>query len=146
MPPRSGGYAQKTMLVGIRASDDEDPQGIHYYSRANLSSRKRPPCFLILAGVPAGGRSRAPSPPRVRVSLSVVLGQSSLRVAGDANSLTPNNQDAHPSGSRDLRATMMNGYFFTMDFAKHNQRLLCMGFCLWAKALYAQKPPLITNR
>ena len=55
MPPRSGGYAQKTMLVGIRASDDEDPQGIHYYSRANLSSRKRPPCFLILAGVPAGG-------------------------------------------------------------------------------------------
>ena len=28
MPPRSGGYAQKTMLVGIRVSDDEDPKGI----------------------------------------------------------------------------------------------------------------------
>ncbi len=39
------------------------------------NSRKRPPCFLILADVSAGGRSRAPSPPRVRVSLSVVLGQ-----------------------------------------------------------------------
>ena len=30
-------------------------KGIHNYSRANVSSRKRPPCFLILAGVPAGG-------------------------------------------------------------------------------------------
>ncbi len=39
------------------------------------NSRKRPPCLLILADVSAGGRSRAPSPPRVRVSLSVVLGQ-----------------------------------------------------------------------
>ncbi len=29
MPPQSGGYAQKTTLVGIRASDDEDPKGIH---------------------------------------------------------------------------------------------------------------------
>ena len=28
MLPQSGGYAQKTMLVGIRVSDDEDPQGI----------------------------------------------------------------------------------------------------------------------
>ncbi len=28
MLPQSGGYAQKTTLVGIRASDDEDPQGI----------------------------------------------------------------------------------------------------------------------
>ncbi len=27
MLPRSGGYAQKTPLVGIRVSDDEDPQG-----------------------------------------------------------------------------------------------------------------------
>ncbi len=27
MPPQSGGYAQKTTLVGIRVSDDEDPQG-----------------------------------------------------------------------------------------------------------------------
>ncbi len=27
MLPQSGGYAQKTTLVGIRASDDEDPQG-----------------------------------------------------------------------------------------------------------------------
>ncbi len=94
-------------------SNDEDPQGIHNYSRANISSRKRPPCFLILADVSAGGRSRAPSPPRVRVSLSVVLGQSSLRVAGDANSLIPNDQDAHPSGSRDpchhdLRAIVLN--------------------------------------
>ncbi len=29
MPSHREGYAQKTMLVGIRASDDEDPQGIH---------------------------------------------------------------------------------------------------------------------
>ncbi len=28
MLPQSGGYAQKTTLVGIRASDDEDPKGI----------------------------------------------------------------------------------------------------------------------
>ncbi len=28
MLPQSGGYAQKTMLVGTRVSDDEDPQGI----------------------------------------------------------------------------------------------------------------------
>ena len=28
MLPQSGGYAQKTPLVGIRASDDEDPQGL----------------------------------------------------------------------------------------------------------------------
>ena len=28
MLPRSGGYAQKTPLVGIRVSDDEDPKGI----------------------------------------------------------------------------------------------------------------------
>ena len=35
---------------------------IHYYSRADLAPRKRPPCFLILADVSAGGRSRAPSP------------------------------------------------------------------------------------
>nr|MCA8834863.1 hypothetical protein [Pseudomonadota bacterium] len=34
-----------------------------------------------------------------------------FRVAGDANSFIPNNQDAHPSGSRDPRATMNNGYF-----------------------------------
>ena len=27
MPPQSGGYAQKTTLVGIRVSDDEDPKG-----------------------------------------------------------------------------------------------------------------------
>ena len=27
MLPQSGGYAQKTTLVGIRVSDDEDPQG-----------------------------------------------------------------------------------------------------------------------
>ncbi len=27
MPSQREGYAQKTMLVGIRASDDEDPQG-----------------------------------------------------------------------------------------------------------------------
>ncbi len=32
MPPRSGGYAQKTMLVGIRVSDDEDPKGIIHNS------------------------------------------------------------------------------------------------------------------
>ncbi len=75
MLPRSGGYAQKTMLVGIRASDDEDPKGIHYYSRANLSARKRPPCFLILADVSAGGRSRAPEAGWVRVRLSLILGQ-----------------------------------------------------------------------
>ena len=29
MLPRSGGYAQKTTLVGIRVSYDEDPKGIH---------------------------------------------------------------------------------------------------------------------
>ncbi len=29
MLPRSGGYAQKTMLVGTRVSDDEDPQGLN---------------------------------------------------------------------------------------------------------------------
>ena len=28
MLPQSGGYAQKTTLVGIRVSDDEDPQGL----------------------------------------------------------------------------------------------------------------------
>ncbi len=28
MLPRSGGYAQKTTLVGTRVSDDEDPQGL----------------------------------------------------------------------------------------------------------------------
>ncbi len=28
MPSHREGYAQKTMLVGTRASDDEDPQGI----------------------------------------------------------------------------------------------------------------------
>ncbi len=28
MLPQSGGYAQKTTLVGTRVSDDEDPQGI----------------------------------------------------------------------------------------------------------------------
>ncbi len=28
MPSHREGYAQKTMLVGIRASDDEDPQGL----------------------------------------------------------------------------------------------------------------------
>ena len=55
MPPRSGGYAQKTTLVGIRVAMTKTRKGIHHYSRANLSSRKRPPCFLILAGVPAGG-------------------------------------------------------------------------------------------
>ena len=27
MPSHREGYAQKTMLVGIRVSDDEDPQG-----------------------------------------------------------------------------------------------------------------------
>ncbi len=27
MPSHREGYAQKTMLVGIRASDDEDPKG-----------------------------------------------------------------------------------------------------------------------
>ncbi len=111
MLPQSGGYAQKTTLVGIRVSDDEDPQGIHYYSRADLAPRKRPPkkggrahphhCFLILAGVPAGGARQ----------LIGCTGSVYFRVAGDANSLTPNDQDAHPSGSRDLRATMTNGCF-----------------------------------
>ncbi len=33
MLPQSGGYAQKTMLVGIRASDDEDPKGIIHNSQ-----------------------------------------------------------------------------------------------------------------
>ena len=28
MPSHREGYAQKTMLVGTRVSDDEDPQGI----------------------------------------------------------------------------------------------------------------------
>ncbi len=28
MPSQREGYAQKTTLVGIRVSDDEDPQGI----------------------------------------------------------------------------------------------------------------------
>ena len=28
MPSQREGYAQKTPLVGIRASDDEDPKGI----------------------------------------------------------------------------------------------------------------------
>ncbi len=32
MLPRSGGYAQKTMLVGTRVSDDEDPKGIIHHS------------------------------------------------------------------------------------------------------------------
>ncbi len=30
---------------------------------------------------------------------------------------------------------------FKRKVSSCNQRLLCMGFCLWAKALYAQKPP-----
>ncbi len=30
MPSHREGYAQKTMLVGIRVSDDEDPKGIHH--------------------------------------------------------------------------------------------------------------------
>ncbi len=29
MPSHREGYAQKTTLVGIRVSDDEDPQGHH---------------------------------------------------------------------------------------------------------------------
>ncbi len=33
MPPRSGGYAQKTTLVGIRVSDYEDPKGIIHNSQ-----------------------------------------------------------------------------------------------------------------
>ncbi len=55
MPPRSGGYAQKTTLVGIAQAITKTRKGIHYYSRTIYNSRKRPPCFLILAGVPAGG-------------------------------------------------------------------------------------------
>ena len=33
MSPQSGGYAQKTTLVGIRVSDDEDPQGLFIVNR-----------------------------------------------------------------------------------------------------------------
>ena len=32
MPSHREGYAQKTPLVGIRASDDEDPKGIIHHS------------------------------------------------------------------------------------------------------------------
>ena len=32
MPSHREGYAQKTMLVGIRVSDDEDPKGIIHNS------------------------------------------------------------------------------------------------------------------
>ncbi len=31
MLPQSGGYAQKTTLVGIRVSDDEDPKGLQFF-------------------------------------------------------------------------------------------------------------------
>ncbi|MGU9963249.1 MAG: hypothetical protein ACNYPD_03990 [Candidatus Halichondribacter symbioticus] len=42
MPPRSGGYAQKTPPLAwswsVLRSNDEDPQGysVNYYSRADL--------------------------------------------------------------------------------------------------------------
>ena len=32
MPSHREGYAQKTTLVGIRVSDDEDPKGIIHHS------------------------------------------------------------------------------------------------------------------
>ncbi len=77
MPSQREGYAQKTTLVGIRVAMTKTRRAnpLIIILEQTYNSRKRPPCFLILAGVPAGGRSRAPSPPRVRVSLSVVLGQ-----------------------------------------------------------------------
>ncbi len=74
------------------------------------NSRKRPPCFLILADVSAGGRSRAPSPPRVRVSLSVVLGQCILESLVTQTPLHLTNRRT-PFGFARPRATMTNGYF-----------------------------------
>ena len=67
--------------------------------------------FLNFSGrVRWGAVARTLTPTGAR-QLIGCTGSVYFRVAGDANSLTPNNQDAHPSGSRDLRAAMMNGYF-----------------------------------
>ncbi|MGU9964022.1 MAG: hypothetical protein ACNYPD_08040 [Candidatus Halichondribacter symbioticus] len=41
MPPRSGGYAQKTLLVGSRVSDDEDPQGLKIHN-SQFTIQKNP--------------------------------------------------------------------------------------------------------
>ncbi len=82
------------------------------------NSRKRPPA----------GWSRAPSPPRVRVSLSVVLGQCILE-----SSVTqiPLHLTTKTHTLR-VRATPCHHdewlLLFKTDSAKHNQRLLCMGF------------------
>ena len=112
MPPRSGGYAQKTTLVGIRASDDEDPQGLKPFitnlGQSIILGNDRPQggrahphhCFLILADVSAGGARQ----------LIGCAGSVYFRVSGDAKPYYPNNHDAHPSGSRDLRATMTTCY------------------------------------
>ncbi len=42
MPPRSGGYAQKTTLVGIRVSDDEDPKGIIHIHNSQFTIHNYP--------------------------------------------------------------------------------------------------------
>ncbi len=55
-----------------------------------------------------------------------------FRVSGDAKPYYPNNQDAHPSGSRDLRATMTNGYYYL----KQTLPNITKGFCVWAFACF----------
>ncbi len=125
--------------------NDEDPQGIHNYSRADLAPRKRPPCFLILAGVPAGGAVARTLTPTGARQLIVCTVSVYFRVAGDANSLTPNNQ-THTLRVRATRAKHDKWLFYL----KKPLPSITKGFCVWAfsqeKALYAQKPPLIVNR
>ena len=69
----------------------------------------RPPCFLILAGVPAGGAVARTLTPTGARQLIGCTGSVYFRVADDANSLMPNNQ----THTLRVRATC----------AKHNERL-----------------------
>ncbi len=103
MPSQREGYAQKTTLVGIRVAMTKTRRAESVIVNLGQSTilGNRPPCFLILAGVPAGGAVARTLTPTGARQLIGCTGSVYFRVAGDANSLTPNNQDAHPSGSRD---------------------------------------------
>ncbi len=133
-------------------------KGIHSYSRANISPRNRPP----------KGWSRAPSPPRVRVSLSVVLGQCILEslVTQTPLHLTTKTHTLRVRATRakhDRWVLMINGKCFLFRphlgaspfvrasrpptplrglggrvFLTKAYRLVTKGFCVWAFA-YGQK-------